>query len=65
MRKLGFRALMDVIPLDATLVKGSHGRITDASRDGPLVISDRTDLLDGRNLAATEVKSLLLDAVFT
>src|SRR5216683_714451 len=45
MRKLGFRALMDVIPLDATLVKGSHGRITDDSRDGPLVISDRTDLL--------------------
>jgi predicted AlkP superfamily pyrophosphatase or phosphodiesterase len=65
MRKLGFRALMDVIPLDATLVKGSHGRITDHSRDGPLVISDRADLLDGRNLAATEVKSLLLDAVFT
>jgi predicted AlkP superfamily pyrophosphatase or phosphodiesterase len=64
MRKLGFRALMDVIPLDATLVQGSHGRITDDSRDGPLVICDRTDLLDGRNLAATDVKSLLLDAVF-
>ena len=64
MRKLGFRALMDVIPLDATLVRGSHGRITDDSRDGPLVICDRTDLLDGRNLAATDVKSLLLDAIF-
>lgn len=64
MRKLGFRTLMDVIPLDATLVKGSHGRITDDSRDGPLVISDRADLLDGRDLAATDVKSLLLDAVF-
>ncbi|MFD0895361.1 alkaline phosphatase family protein [Luteolibacter ambystomatis] len=25
-KKLGFRGLMDVIPLDATLVKGSHGR---------------------------------------
>ena len=25
-KKLGFRMLMDVIPLDATLVKGSHGR---------------------------------------
>jgi hypothetical protein len=64
MRKLGFRALMDVIPLDATLVKGSHGRITDESRDGPLIISDRADLLDGRNLAATDVKSLLLDTIF-
>jgi predicted AlkP superfamily pyrophosphatase or phosphodiesterase len=25
-KKLGFRSLLDVIPLDATLVKGSHGR---------------------------------------
>ena len=25
-KSLGFRMLMDVIPLDATLVKGSHGR---------------------------------------
>src|SRR5690242_18374591 len=28
-RRLGFAALMDVIPLDATLVKGSHGRPSD------------------------------------
>ncbi|MFT5906153.1 MAG: putative AlkP superfamily pyrophosphatase or phosphodiesterase [Cryomorphaceae bacterium] len=26
MKKLGFRALLEVIPLDASLVKGSHGR---------------------------------------
>ena len=48
MRKLGFRALMDVIPLDAALVGGSHGRITDDASDGPLVISDRIDLLGAR-----------------
>jgi predicted AlkP superfamily pyrophosphatase or phosphodiesterase len=64
MRKLGFRALMDVIPLDAALVGGSHARITDDASDGPLVISDRIDLLDGKRLSATDVKSLLLDAVF-
>ena len=64
MRKLGFRALMDVIPLDASLVKGSHGRVTDDSHDGPVVISDRADLLDRKNLRATDVKKLLLDAVF-
>ena len=28
-RALGFSTLMDVIPLDATLVKGSHGRVTE------------------------------------
>ena len=64
MRKLGFRALMDVIPLDASLVKGSHGRVTDGSRDGPIIISDRKDLVD-RSLRATDVKKLLLDAIFT
>ena len=65
MRKLGFRVLMDVIPLDAALVGGSHGRITDDVSDGPLVISDRISLLDGKSLSATGVKSLLLDAVFS
>lgn len=34
---LGFRYKMDVIPLDATLVRGSHGRHPEAD-DGPLVI---------------------------
>jgi predicted AlkP superfamily pyrophosphatase or phosphodiesterase len=64
LRKLGFCALMDVIPLDANLVGGSHGRATDDSRDGPLIISDRADLIEGRNVAATDVKSILLDAIF-
>jgi hypothetical protein len=36
-KKLGFRYKMDVIPLDATLVKGSHGLRPHAD-DGPLVI---------------------------
>ncbi len=44
-RKLGFRTLMDVIPLDAGLVKGSHGRITDDPADGPLLISSDASLL--------------------
>jgi predicted AlkP superfamily pyrophosphatase or phosphodiesterase len=64
LRKLGFRALMDVIPLDASLVKGSHGRITDRPEDGPLIISDRADLLRSRTIPAPDVKPLLLDAIF-
>jgi predicted AlkP superfamily pyrophosphatase or phosphodiesterase len=63
-RKLGFRALLDVIPLDASLVKGSHGRITDRSEDGPLIISDRADLLRSQTISAVDVKALLLDAIF-
>jgi predicted AlkP superfamily pyrophosphatase or phosphodiesterase len=38
-KKLGLRYLMDVIPLDATLVKGSHGRLPDDPRDGPVFLS--------------------------
>ena len=55
---------MDVIPLDASLVRGSHGRITDRPKDGPLIISDRADLLGGRTITALDVKPLLLDAIF-
>jgi predicted AlkP superfamily pyrophosphatase or phosphodiesterase len=65
MRKLGFRALMDVIPLDASLVRGSHGRLTDRAEDGPLVIAGSAYLSGRRELAATDVKSLLLDTVFS
>ncbi len=36
-KKLGFRYKMDVIPLDPTLVRGSHGLQTQAD-DGPLII---------------------------
>ena len=38
-KKLGMRHLMDVIPLDATLVKGSHGRIPEEAIDGPVFLS--------------------------
>ena len=64
MRVLGFRARMDVIPLDALLVRGSHGRTIEDAQDGPLVIVDQPELLRGDSLAATEVKSPLLDAIF-
>jgi predicted AlkP superfamily pyrophosphatase or phosphodiesterase len=64
MRKLGFRALMDVIPLDASLVRGSHGRLTDKAEEGPLVLTDRPELLKRDRIAATDVKRLILDAVF-
>lgn len=64
LRKLGFRALMDVIPLDASLVRGSHGRLTESEADGPLVIASRPELLDRERIAATDVKQLLLDTIF-
>jgi predicted AlkP superfamily pyrophosphatase or phosphodiesterase len=59
-RKLGFRTLLDVIPLDATLVKGSHGRIQDDPSKGPLLITRQADLLPHAGLAATDVHDLIL-----
>jgi predicted AlkP superfamily pyrophosphatase or phosphodiesterase len=63
-RALGFRVLMDVIPLDATLVKGSHGRVTDDAAEGPLFISSEPRLLADGPLAATAVKDAILKHVF-
>lgn len=42
-KKLGFRALLDVIPLDASLVKGSHGRIPESNEDWPVFITANKD----------------------
>jgi predicted AlkP superfamily pyrophosphatase or phosphodiesterase len=63
-RKLGFRTLLDVIPLDTSLVKGSHGRLTDRADDGPLVISSEPALLPDGPVAAASFKQLVLDHVF-
>ena len=55
---------MDVIPLDTSLVKGSHGRVTARPEDGPLVIGSDAALLPDGPIAATAVKGLILDHVF-
>ena len=60
-KQLGFRYLMDVIPLDASVVKGSHGRPTDAPGAGPLFITQRADLLEAAtSIDAADVCGLIL-----
>ena len=60
-RKLGFRTLLDVIPLDATLVKGSHGRRTVATDiDAPVFLTRRKDLASSSPIRSIDVQSLLL-----
>ena len=63
-KAIGMRYLMDVIGLDATVVRGSHGRPTDRAEDGPLFITSAPDLLAEGPVPATAVKQLLLDHVF-
>ncbi len=60
----GLRTLMDVIGLDATVVRGSHGRPTDRAEDGPLFITSAPELLADGPVPAVAVKQLLLDHVF-
>lgn len=59
-RKMGFRTLLDVIPLDATLVRGSHGRAPADPEQGPLLLSTHGNLLDGPELSAIEVQQVIL-----
>jgi predicted AlkP superfamily pyrophosphatase or phosphodiesterase len=59
----GFRYLLDVIPLDTRLVRGSHGRLTDSPDAGPLFMSSEPDLVPA-TVAATDVKELVLQHVF-
>jgi len=62
-KKLGFRYLMNVIPLDATVVRGSHGRIPDTLDDGPVVISSEAGAV-GDPLEPTAVHDLMLSHLF-
>jgi predicted AlkP superfamily pyrophosphatase or phosphodiesterase len=59
-KKLGFRTLLDVIPTDASLVRGSHGRIPDDPSKGPLLMTRSPELLGDGDLAATDVHDLIL-----
>lgn len=59
-KKLGFRMLMDVIPTDASLVRGSHGRCPEAECDWPVLISERKELVHSQRIEATDVYHSIL-----
>ena len=57
---LNQRPLMEVIPLDATLVKGSHGRSPERPEDGAMVMTSQKALLNASAVEATDVFELIL-----
>ena len=63
-RKLGFRALLDVIPLDATLVRGSHGLPPRDPADGAMLATNAPSLLRDEPLEATGVRDVILRHLF-
>ncbi|KAB2638471.1 MAG: alkaline phosphatase family protein [Verrucomicrobia bacterium] len=57
-KKLGLRGLLDVIPLDATLVRGSHGRDEVPPDERPVLLGSAWPVA-----SATDVYHAILDAV--
>jgi len=60
-KKAGFRYVMDVIPLDAMLVKGSHGRVGTVEELHPVIITK--DSLN-KKILATDVEQIIWEHVF-
>jgi predicted AlkP superfamily pyrophosphatase or phosphodiesterase len=61
-KKLGFRTLFDVVPLDPELVRGSHGLPAADALDRPVLIGSGP-APEARDWALTDVHSLILVAL--
>ena len=57
-KRLGIRGLLNVIPLDPTLVKGSHGRVPERPEDHPVIIAEQLPAAPDA-LRATDVSGVL------
>ena len=60
-KALGMRYVMDLIPLDPMLIRGSHGLVTEGPR-APAWVSSLSGLAEGP-VAMTDVKQLALKAI--
>jgi predicted AlkP superfamily pyrophosphatase or phosphodiesterase len=60
-KKAGFRYVMDVIPLDATLIGGSHGSVNTPKEFHPVLITD--PLLNAEDKKATDIYELIWKAL--
>ena len=58
-KKLGFRTIFDVCPLDAGIVRGSHGLAAQLEQDRPLLVGHGPN--PGPVVLMTSVKDLLLN----
>ncbi|MBL9141451.1 MAG: alkaline phosphatase family protein [Phycisphaerae bacterium] len=62
LRKAGFRTLLQTVPLDTRLIRGSHGRIEASPADQPVLIADQV-LLPDRELFCTDVHDVIVRSV--
>ncbi|WP_316828895.1 alkaline phosphatase family protein [Pedobacter miscanthi] len=59
-KKAGFRYVMDVIPLDATLVKGSHGRTNVTDEYKPVLVTSKPI---GKTLHAPDIYEVIWESL--
>lgn len=63
-RWLGLRTTFDVVPIDASVVRGSHGRLPDRLEDGPVLLTTHPELVADTPARApirpTDVLSVLI-----
>ena len=62
--KLGIRTTLDVIPLDASLVRGSHGRDDPAEGREPVLIGIDTPDSEDDCMPCESIRSILIEALF-
>ena len=63
-KKLGFRTLIDVIPLDTDLVRGSHGRVDQPEDIQPILISRENLKGISEEIPCQKVKDAILRHLF-
>lgn len=63
-KKLGFRYVMDVISMDPSQVKGSHGLAVDHPDATPIFMTTHSSLVPSQSIEATDVCDLILQHVF-
>lgn len=63
-KKLGFRTMLDVIPLDANLIKGSHGTVNVDKKYYPVLVQKNTEVPSAEIIEPTDVCKLILNHIF-
>lgn len=56
-KKLGFRYVLDIVPLDANLIKGSHGSIATEEKYHPILITN--DVQKKENIEAIDIYDVI------
>ena len=62
-KKLGFRTLFDMVPLDPSVVRGSHGLIAATDQDRPILIGDGASPHERDVIPMTAIRDLVLSAL--